>query len=92
MQPLLEVCTIDGLALCPHCKELVQNFVDSMTIAIDTLGTADPSIRISNFTVRYRQVVEHHGHCFDCLRLRQPEQYSEHYSEQYPDQHMGLTA
>jgi hypothetical protein len=86
MQALLEVCTVDGLAVCPRCKELVQNFVDSMTIAIDTLGMADPVSRISNFSFRYRQVAEHHGHCFDCLRLRRPGQYP----AQYPEFFHGL--
>ena len=84
MQPLLEVCTVDDLAVCTSCKELIQNFVDSMTIAIDTLGIADPATRISNFSFRYRQVAEHHGNCFECLRLRHP--------DQYPEQQMELTA
>jgi hypothetical protein len=92
MQALLEVCTVDGLAVCPRCKELIQNFVDSMTIAIDTLGMADPTLRISNFSFRYRQVAEHHGHCFDCLRLRRPEQYPVQYSGQYPELSFGLAS
>jgi hypothetical protein len=91
MQALLEVCTVDGLAVCPRCKELIQNFVDSMTIAIDTLGMADPTLRISNFSFRYRQVAEHHGHCFDCLRLRRPSQYPLQYLGQYPQPYPQLS-
>jgi hypothetical protein len=66
---LLKLWGVEDLPACPAGLALARTFLISCSQGVNRLGIEEPSDRLTEFRVRYLDMVEHAADCDDCKEM-----------------------